>query len=143
MIYQDKSISQREFINEPMTTLLSEMAALGEITSQSTHHQQRILSQTHSEACTKYCGKRLDISNTIMTISAQKQGLTRPGEPLSEFDYPTNKGRSVQTVNRLRAAEAKCTLSLICTEYSPACFQQLRTMRLRLRNMQQAGSISS
>ena len=65
MIYQDKSMSQREFIDEPMTTLLSEMSALGEITSQSTHHQQKILSQTHSEAYTKDWGRRLDISNTI------------------------------------------------------------------------------
>lgn len=99
--------SEKQVVDIPMANLLSEMAAFAEIDSQMQQHQPKIRIPNNAEACKKRWEKRQEIKFVIARTLAKEEGVTRLCEPLSGFEYPTNRKRTEQNVDQLRAAEAK------------------------------------
>ncbi|TAQ88807.1 hypothetical protein B7494_g2891 [Chlorociboria aeruginascens] len=98
---------QAALIDAPIARLLSELAALGEIDDQIIEHQPRIQCVKKNDALEKCWVKRFETNHIILASLEQPQDWARLCQPLTGFEYPTNRKPNEDNVNQLRAAEAK------------------------------------
>jgi hypothetical protein len=107
-IMQDENHkSQKDMINEPTASLLSEIAVFAEIERQFKFHQPKIRHPENREGLGGKLRERSEMKNVIIGILNTEQLLTRRCEPLSEFEYPIDECRSPQRTRQIRIAEAK------------------------------------